>query len=152
MNSPIINIEPYSGNLLDPFSRFFIFIGGLIFCGWLIRECVVETSNIIICLTACFCAVIFICVVTIIVFTYTELDGRHIAYVFRIGKFCRFEHSSVRWAEVRQVELYRSMKPRTVDLTLTKINGTKINFSVSRYSKGEDRFDAIAHYFSEAKK
>ena len=149
MDSSTIAIKPYSAGLLDPFSRLFIFLGCLIFGAWFIKDAISEIPNLMLCLAACFCAVIFICVVTFVIFTYVELDDQHIAYVFHIGSFCRIEHSSVRWADVRTADIYRSTKPRMTDLELTTRDNRKFRFSVSQYSDGERRFETIVHHFSK---
>ncbi len=92
--------------------------------------------------------IVFICVVTVMAFIYTELDNQHIANVFRIGGFCRFEHNSVRWDEVRKAEASRSYnKPKTANLKLTTIDGRKFAFTVSRYGEGAEIFDEIARHF-----
>lgn len=146
MSSPTITItiKPYSGASYDILSRFFLLVGALIFGGCLVIQTSGLTSRLV---TSLFIAVLIGALVVIYVCNYIELDEQHIANVFCIGPLFRFELSFVRWDQIKHAEVQTSVKPRSATLILTKLDGKKVAFAVSRYSGCLESFNAIAQHF-----
>jgi hypothetical protein len=149
MSSGVLNIKPYFGGTFDPFSRSLMFVAALALTAGFVWQAFAEIPGLALRCAVCFLGLVFDCAVFFMTFTYTELDEHKIANVFQVGRFFRFEHNIVRWDEVLAAESWISVKPSTANLRVTIKNGTKITFTVSRYSAATDTFDIIAHHFQK---
>ena len=148
-NRSTIKIKPFSGATMGLVSRLFFLIFGGGLGGLFIRQAFTEPMSIV--NRCCVCFVIFSigsAILVLCIFNYTELNENRIVTVFRIGRFIRWELSSVNWDEVRHAEFtIDGTTSRTASLRLSKFKGKDSVFIASPYGRLAHEFDSISHQF-----